>query len=172
MFKKKELQILVIGLDNAGKSTILNKLRPEAQQLSDIEPTQGINETTIQFNKINLKFRDMGGASNYRPMWAQYADKLNGMIFVVDSSDTVRFTTAADELAAVLQIPSVASAVFPLLVFANKNDIEGSAPPEVIAGELGITEITNRPKLVKSVCAQFPNDLREGIEWLIASQPK
>lgn len=170
MFKKKELHILVIGLDNAGKSTILNQLRPESQQISEIEPTQGITETTIQFNKINLKFRDMGGASNFRPMWEQYADKLNGMIFVVDSSDTVRFTTAADELFALLQIPSVASVAFPLLVFANKNDIEGSAPPEVIASELGITEITNRPTLVKSVCARFPNDLRDGIEWLIAQQ--
>ena len=112
----------------------------------------------------------MGGSSNYRPMWAHYADKLNGMIFVVDSSDTVRFTTAADELAAVLQIQSVASAVFPLLVFANKNDIEG--PRCRRSSRAGHHGDHKQSKLVKSVCAHFSNDLREGIEWLIASQPK
>jgi signal recognition particle receptor subunit beta len=110
----------------------------------------------------------MGGANNYRPMWQQYVDNLDGIIFVIDSSDPVRFSTAADELNAILGLPQVTARPFPLLVFANKNDNLGSAPPALISQELGIDRITNRPTLVKSVSAHFPKDLRVGLEWLVA----
>jgi signal recognition particle receptor subunit beta len=112
----------------------------------------------------------MGGANNFRPMWQQYSDSLDAIIFVVDSSDPVRFSTAADELHAILNLPQVTSRVFPLLVFANKNDIEGSAPSDLIGRELRIESVTNRPVLVKSVCALFPKDLMVGLDWLIAKQ--
>jgi signal recognition particle receptor subunit beta len=110
----------------------------------------------------------MGGANNSRPMWQQYSDGLDAIIFVVDSSDAVRFSTASDELHMILNLPQVTSRVFPLLVFANKNDIVGSAPKELVERELGIERVTTRPTLVKSVCAQFPKDLQVGLEWIIA----
>ena len=136
--------------------------------MRDIRPTQGISQPWFPFGKYTLRFRDMSGASNFRPMWQQYTDKLDGIIFVIDSSDTVRFSTAADELGAILSLPAVASTSIPLLIFANKNDIEGSAPPEVISRALGIDRIANRPTMIRSVCAQFPKDLRVGLEWLVA----
>jgi signal recognition particle receptor subunit beta len=112
----------------------------------------------------------MGGANEYRPMWQQYADGLDGLIFVVDSSDPVRFSTASDELHAILNLPQVTARVFPVLVFANKNDIEGSAPTDVITHELGLSNITNRLTLVKSVCAHFAKDLHTGLSWLVANR--
>ena len=167
-FSGEDMNILVIGLDNAGKSTIINRLKPDLCQSKEITPTQGISQPWLPFGKYYLRFRDMAGASNFRPMWQQYSDDLHGIIFVIDSSDTTRFSTAAAELAAILALPSVAGKSIPLLVFANKNDIEGSAPPEVISKELGIDNISNRPTMVKSVCAQFAKDLKVGLAWLVA----
>jgi signal recognition particle receptor subunit beta len=109
----------------------------------------------------------MGGANNYRPLWQQWANEVDGIIFVVDSSDIVRFSTAADELESVLTLPTIASSLAPLLVFANKNDIEGSAPADVINRELRIDQIQNRATLVESVCCQFPSRLKSALTWLV-----
>ncbi|KAK8896455.1 GTP binding [Tritrichomonas musculus] len=172
-FQKKKadpiyVNIIVIGLDNAGKSTILNKLKPEGSQEAIIHPTQGINQPWIEHNEFYLRFRDLSGSSNYRPIWQQYADDLNGIIFVVDSSDTFRFSTAADELHAFLSISSVQAKSIPVLILANKNDMENSAPVETIEKELCLNEIHNHPVYIASVSSYSPKDIFTAIEWLIA----
>lgn len=110
----------------------------------------------------------MGGANNFRPMWQQYANDIDGLIYVVDSSDSVRFTTAAEELHAVINLPSVQANPVPILVLLNKNDIEGSAPQSLIEKELQLEKISNHPVLVKSVCSQYPKEIIVGLEWLVA----
>jgi signal recognition particle receptor subunit beta len=109
----------------------------------------------------------MSGANNYRPIWQQWADGVDGIIFVLDSSDLIRFSTAADELNSVLKLPGVASTKAPLLVLANKNDIEGSAPAEIVSQSLGIDKIQNRATLVESVCSQSVARLKSSLAWLI-----
>ena len=115
-----------------------------------------------------MRFRDLSGASNYRPLWQQYANDLNGIIFVVDSSDSFRFSTAADELHAFLSLPPIQAKSIPLLVLANKNDIENSVPVATIEKELDLKEIHNHPVYITSVCSYAPKDIFTAIEWLIA----
>ncbi|KAH0786786.1 ADP-ribosylation factor family protein [Histomonas meleagridis] len=109
----------------------------------------------------------MSGTNNSRPLWQQYADNLNGIIFVIDSSDNIRFSTAADELHAFLDLPPIKEKPIPLLVFANKNDIQGSAPVEVIQRELRLENYTAHPTLVKGVCSHFPKEIFSGLEWIV-----
>ena len=177
--KKKDavtLNVIVIGLDNAGKTTLLNKLKPEGvcfffsnaqAQEQIIQPTQGVDETVIESDSYTINCRDVSGASNYRSIWQQYADNLNGIIFVVDSSDNFRFSTAADELHAFLDLPSIKAKAIPVLVFANKNDMENCAPTSTIEEELCIDQIHNHPVYVTSVSSYSPKEILVAIDWLV-----
>ena len=110
----------------------------------------------------------MGGSNNYRPLWQQHSNGIHAIIFVIDSSDRVRFLTAAGELHAILDLPHVQNSQIPILILANKNDIEGSAPIDLIEHELRVSEFQNHPVLVKSVCSLYPNEIIQSLEWLIA----
>ena len=110
----------------------------------------------------------MGGANNYRPIWQQHVNNIDAIIFVLDSSDRVRFLTAAGELHSITDLPQIQNSRIPILILANKNDIEGSAPLDIIERDLRVSEFQNHPVLVKSVCSLYPNDIFQSIEWLIA----
>jgi len=169
-FHGKDLNILVIGLNSAGKSTLINKLKPEICQQKEVRPTNGFETPWIPFRNYCLRFRDMGGASNYRPLWQNHVEDLHGIIFVIDSSDSTRFSTAAEELHAVCSLSAVQARPIPILVFANKNDLEESAPKDVIERSLRLNEISNHVCNVMSVCSQYSKDILQGIEWLVMRQ--
>ena len=96
--------LLIIGLDNSGKSSIINKLK--AKKALEITPTIGFCVET--FSKKNFRFQvfDMSGQSQYRTIWETHYAKANvinmfiikGIIFVIDSSDSIRFQIAKYEL--------------------------------------------------------------------------
>ena len=166
-FSGKEFNVLVIGLNSAGKSTIINNLKPSFCQTENIKPTNGFETPWIPFRDFTLKFKDMGGAANFRPLWQNHADNVDGIIFVVDSSDSTRFPMAKEELHAVLALPSIQARPIPILVLANKNDLEESAPLDMIQKELDIASITNHVTSVLSVCAFYPREIFKGLEWLV-----
>lgn len=78
----------MLGLDNAGKTTILKKLSEE--EISQIKPTQGFNIKSLSQDGFKLNMWDIGGQKAIRPYWKNYFDRTNGIVFVVDSSDEER----------------------------------------------------------------------------------
>ena len=166
-FSGQNFNILVIGLNSAGKSTIINKLKPSFCQQENIKPTNGFETPWLPFRNFTLRFKDMGGAANFRPLWQNHADNVDGIIFVVDSSDSTRFPMAKEELHAVLDLPSIQSRPIPILILANKNDLEESAPTELIEKALDISSITNHSTNMMSVCAFYPKEIFRGLEWLV-----
>lgn len=74
--KEKEVRILILGLDNAGKTTIVKKLKGE--DLNTISPTLGFNIETIEFGGINLNFWDIGGQTTLRAYWKNYFEETDG----------------------------------------------------------------------------------------------
>merc|ERR1712012_1509750 len=84
----KEARILVLGLDNAGKTTILKKLSEE--DISHVMPTQGFNIKTLQHENVKLNVWDIGGQKTIRPYWSNYFDSSDTLVYVVDSSDRKR----------------------------------------------------------------------------------
>eukprot|EP00178_Gracilaria_changii_P001598 TRINITY_DN1221_c0_g1_i1.p1 TRINITY_DN1221_c0_g1~~TRINITY_DN1221_c0_g1_i1.p1 ORF type:complete len:107 (-),score=7.60 TRINITY_DN1221_c0_g1_i1:241-561(-) len=86
--KKEELRILVLGLDNAGKTTILKSLSNE--DISTITPTQGFNIKNLTHDKFKLNVWDIGGQKALREYWGNYFTNTDALVYVIDSADTKR----------------------------------------------------------------------------------
>merc|ERR1711968_407039 len=93
---KQEVRILMVGLDAAGKTTILYKLK--LGEIVTTIPTIGFNVETVEYKNISFTVRDVGGQDKIRPLWRHYFQNTQGLIFVVDSNDRERIDEAADEL--------------------------------------------------------------------------
>eukprot|EP01133_Synstelium_polycarpum_P013868 gene13868-16356_t len=118
-FGKKDMRILMVGLDAAGKTTILYKLK--LGEIVTTIPTIGFNVETVEFKNINFTVWDVGGQDKIRPLWRHYFQNTQGLIFVVDSNDRERIQEACDELSKMLNEDELRDAV--LLVFCNKQDL-------------------------------------------------
>uniref|UniRef100_A0AAZ1XTA0 Uncharacterized protein n=1 Tax=Oreochromis aureus TaxID=47969 RepID=A0AAZ1XTA0_OREAU len=116
LFGKKEMRILMVGLDAAGKTTILYKLK--LGEIVTTIPTIGFNVETVEYKNISFTVWDVGGQDKIRPLWRHYFQNTQGLIFVVDSNDRERVNEAREELSRMLAEDELRDAV--LLVFANK----------------------------------------------------
>merc|ERR1712224_546457 len=92
----QEARILVLGLDNAGKTTILKKLSDE--DITHIMPTQGFNIKSLVYDGFKLNVWDIGGQKTIRPYWSNYFESTDALIYVVDSSDERRLEESSKEL--------------------------------------------------------------------------
>merc|ERR1711998_418466 len=96
MFGNKEMRILMVGLDAAGKTTVLYKLK--LGEVVTTIPTIGFNVETVEYKNINFTVWDVGGQDKIRPLWRHYYQNTQGIIFVVDSNDKERLGMAKEEL--------------------------------------------------------------------------
>nr|BAJ86191.1 predicted protein [Hordeum vulgare subsp. vulgare] len=146
--KEKEMRILMVGLDNSGKTTIVLKINGE--DTSVISPTLGFNIKTIQYQKYSLNIWDVGGQKTIRSYWRNYFEQTDGLVWVVDSSDVRRLDDCRAELHNLLKEERLAGSS--LLVFANKQDIQGALKPDEIAKVLNL-EVMNKDRHWKIVGA-------------------
>ncbi|KAL6870093.1 ADP-ribosylation factor-like protein 2 [Amphichorda felina] len=119
--KDKEMRILMLGLDNAGKTTIVKKIMGE--DVNTVSPTLGFIIKTIDYEGYKLNIWDVGGQKTLRSYWRNYFEKTDALIWVVDATDRLRVEDCRDELKGLLQEERLGGAS--LLVFANKTDVEG-----------------------------------------------
>ena len=124
MFGKEERRILMVGLDAAGKTTILYKLK--LGEIVTTIPTIGFNVETVEYKNISFTVWDVGGQDKIRPLWRHYYQNTQGLIFVVDSNDRDRIDDAKEELHRMLNEDELRDAV--VLVFANKQDLPQAMP--------------------------------------------
>jgi ADP-ribosylation factor protein 1 len=161
-FGKKELRILMVGLDAAGKTTILYKLK--LGEVVTTIPTIGFNVETVEYKKISFTVWDVGGQDKIRPLWRHYYQNTHGLIFVVDSNDRERIDQAKDELHRMLNEEELRDAV--VLVFANKQDLPNAMPVHEVTEKLGLNSMSHRQWFVQSTCATTGDGLYEGLDWL------
>merc|ERR1712017_66732 len=145
-----EVRILMLGLDNSGKTSILKKLSDE--DISHVMPTQGFNIKSLLSDGFKLNVWDIGGQKTIRPYWRNYFDNTDVLIYVVDSSDRQRTEEAADELNELLAEDKLA--LVPLLVYANKCDLINAQDPEEIIEALDLQNIKDRPLHLQSPSAK------------------
>merc|ERR1711918_39859 len=119
-----EVRILMLGLDNSGKTSILK--RSSDEDITHIMPTQGFNIKSLLHEGFKLNVWDIGGQKTIRPYWKNYFENTDALIYVVDSSDRRRLEEAGEELAELLVEDKLGGV--PLLVFANKQDLISAAP--------------------------------------------
>jgi len=109
LFSKKEMRILMVGLDAAGKTTILYKLK--LGEIVTTIPTIGFNVESVEYKNIFFTVWDVGGQDKIRPLWRHYFANTQGLIFVVDSNDRDRTAEAKDELHRMLNEDELRDAV-------------------------------------------------------------
>ena len=140
-FSDRHAKILMLGLDAAGKTTVLYKLKLN-ETVSTI-PTIGFNVETVQpVKNVSFTVWDVGGQDKIRPLWRHYFIGCEGLIYVVDSSDNSRFAEAQNELEWILDSDEMAGV--PLVILANKQDLPRAVSPSDLAGKLGLDKVRNR----------------------------
>jgi len=168
MYGKKDCRILMVGLDAAGKTTILYKLK--LGEVVTTIPTIGFNVETVEYKNINFTVWDVGGQDKIRPLWRHYYQNTQGLIFVVDSNDRDRVTEARDELMKMLQEDEMREAI--LLVFCNKQDLPNAMSAAEVTERLQLNTLRNRQWYIQSTCATSGDGLFEGFDWLTAAVSK
>ncbi|CUS23096.1 LAQU0S08e02036g1_1 [Lachancea quebecensis] len=162
LFGHKEMRILMVGLDGAGKTTVLYKLK--LGEVVTTIPTIGFNVETVEYKNISFTVWDVGGQDKIRPLWRHYFRNTEGIIFVVDSNDRSRISEAREVLQRMLNEDEIRNAV--LLVFANKQDLPEAMSAAEITEKLGLHSIRQRPWFIQATCATSGEGLYEGLEWL------
>ncbi|SCW03662.1 LAFE_0G15412g1_1 [Lachancea fermentati] len=159
----KELRILILGLDGAGKTTILYRL--QIGEVVTTKPTIGFNVETLVYKNLKLNVWDLGGQTSIRPYWRCYYSNTAAVIFVVDSTDKDRIATASKELHMMLQEEELQDAA--LLVFANKQDQPGALSASEVSKQLNLVELKDRSWSIVASSAIKGEGISEGLDWLI-----
>eukprot|EP01006_Ploeotia_vitrea_P048874 TRINITY_DN67285_c5_g1_i3.p1 TRINITY_DN67285_c5_g1~~TRINITY_DN67285_c5_g1_i3.p1 ORF type:complete len:182 (+),score=46.26 TRINITY_DN67285_c5_g1_i3:60-605(+) len=165
---KKDVRILMVGLDAAGKTTILYKLK--LGEIVTTIPTIGFNVETVEYKNIKFTMWDVGGQDKLRPLWRHYFENTNGVIFVVDSNDKDRIANARDELHKMLAEDELRDAI--LLVFANKQDLPNAMSTAEVTDKLGLHSMRQRNWFIQGSCATSGEGLFEGLDWMSANIKK
>jgi len=161
--KEGEARLLVLGLDNAGKTTILRKLSNE--DITNITPTAGFNIKSLSMSNFRLNVWDIGGQKAIRPYWKQYYDSTDALIYVIDSADKKRVEETGEELSQLLEEDQMNGV--PLLVLANKQDLVNALSAKDVAEGLNLFSIRDRPWQIQPCSAKTGEGLKDGMEWLI-----
>ncbi|EGG16828.1 ADP-ribosylation like factor [Cavenderia fasciculata] len=160
--KKKETRVLMLGLDAAGKTSLLYRVKLKESVPS--VPTVGFTVETIKFHNTSFTIWDVGGQDKIRNLWRHYYVGTQVLIYVIDSSDRERLEESKQQLYRVLNDPEMREPL--LLVFANKCDIVGAMPVDEISEKLGLNQLVNRKWTIFASCAITGQGVEEGFSWL------
>jgi len=157
----KDVRILMVGLDGAGKTTIMYKIK--MNETVKTIPTVGFNVETMEYKRLKITMWDVGGQDKIRVLWKHYYANTDCLIYVVDSCDCERMEDVSEELKKMLADPELENAC--LLVYANKQDMPGALSPNEITEKLELKQLKNRKWLVQGSSAVIGSGLLEGLDW-------
>jgi ADP-ribosylation factor-like protein 2 len=165
--KEKEIRILILGLDNAGKTTIVKRLVGEP--IDAIEPTLGFQIRTLANRPpYQIHLWDVGGQTSIRAYWRNYFERTDGLIWVVDAADIYRLQLCKTELNRILQQERLTGAS--VLIWANKQDVPGALTDGEIAKILELESsihFQNRHWQIRSCSAVTGDGLENGLNWIV-----
>ena len=162
LFGPQKAKIAMLGLDAAGKTTILYKLK--LNEIVTTIPTIGFNVEEVTFHNLTMTIWDVGGQQKIRQLWYHYLENNDALIFVVDSSDRERFLEVKEEIFSLANDDRLTNAV--ILILANKQDLPNAATPAELTQKLDLPSIRGHPWYVQSCCAITGDGLVDGLSWL------
>jgi len=167
----KNASILFLGLDNAGKTTLLHILRDD--KIVVHEPTRHPQMEELVVGGVNFKTHDLGGHSAARRLWKDYYSSTDGIVFLVDTADGARFPEAKEELSKLLSCQELSKV--PFVILGNKIDLKEAVSEQRLKSELGINHTTGKRGTVQAglrplevyMCSVVKRaGYRDGFKWL------
>ncbi|KNC51823.1 ADP-ribosylation factor 5 [Thecamonas trahens ATCC 50062] len=164
----KKTRLLMLGLDAAGKTTVLHNLA--LGEVVETTPTLGFNVRGIEHEKLSFDVWDVAGQSRVRPLWKHYIIQSCGLIWVIDSTDMERFYESKDELATILAEPELKFA--PVLILANKQDMEHAASVDTIIEEFDLIDLLGEARTwtimptIATATDPTESGLPAALEWM------
>ncbi|NWU65822.1 ARL11 protein, partial [Pterocles burchelli] len=160
---KRDARVVMLGLDFAGKSTLLYKLK--SGQAVETCPTVGFNVESLKTPcRVSFNLWDVGGQSSLRASWPDYLEDTNILVFVLDSTDMGRLPEAAAALEEVLSHPSMAGV--PVLLLANKQEVPGALTPAELGERLQQGRLVERRWVLQGCSAHTGQGLQEALDVL------
>eukprot|EP00307_Rebecca_sp_RCC1486_P006621 CAMPEP_0119408296 /NCGR_PEP_ID=MMETSP1335-20130426/1897_1 /TAXON_ID=259385 /ORGANISM="Chrysoculter rhomboideus, Strain RCC1486" /LENGTH=428 /DNA_ID=CAMNT_0007432519 /DNA_START=62 /DNA_END=1348 /DNA_ORIENTATION=- len=193
--QERRMTVILLGVDNAGKSTLLHTLRrasagggrrrpgrvrlpgrrrgggpigtaPGEEEAFTPTPTIGFEEQSIDLHGQHCTLYDLGGSRMGRTLWPSYLDEVHGVVFVVDAADSARLEEVKEVLHNTLRSERIAGK--PVLILCNKQDLPGALAPAQVAEALALHEVQSSAYQLFAVTARDLEDahITKGLKWL------
>ncbi|CAL5224183.1 g6824 [Coccomyxa viridis] len=162
LFPNREYKIVMVGLDNAGKTTTLYRLHLGEAVVT--QPTVGSNVECVQYKNLKFEVWDLGGQANLRPSWATYYRATDAVIVVIDSTDRARASIAKAELFTLLEHEHLQEAA--ILIMANKQDLKDAMNVKEMTDVLSLHSLKRHDWHIQATCAKTGEGLMDGMEWI------
>ena len=160
-FFDKKANLLMLGLDSAGKTTLLYKLKLDA--IIQTIPTIGFNVENVKYKSLNMTIWDIGGQEKIRPLWRHYYNNVDGVIFIIDSNDSGRFNEVKKELHYLMNEDQLKDVK--LLILCNKQDLPESNNAHIIGEKIELHK-SKQEWYIQQCSALYNTGISEGFEWL------
>jgi len=164
LFFKQEMELTLVGLQNSGKTTLVNVVATGGFS-EDMIPTVGFNMRKVTKGKVTIKLWDLGGQPRFRSMWERYCRGVNAIVYVVDSADPENIPASKTELHELLAKPALEG--IPTLVLGNKNDLPESVGVDELIDKLNLKSLTNREVCCYSISAKNAVNIDITLDWLM-----
>jgi len=165
IFWKEEMELTLVGLQHAGKTTFVN-LIASGQFNEDMIPTVGFNMRKITKGRVTIKLWDIGGQPRFRSMWERYCRGVHAIVYMVDSADLMKIEASRIELKNLLERPQLAG--IPVLVLGNKRDISGALDESQLIQKLGLNSIQDREVCCYSISCKEKDNIDITLKWLMS----
>ena len=175
---KKNAQIVFLGLDNAGKSTLISVLK--SGRVTQLDPTKHAHFEELRVGNVVIRAFDLGGHAAMRKIWRQYYPQIDAVVYLVDCSDVARFEESKAELHKILESEEIKS--IPVLVLGNKIDKSGAVSEEELRSALGLSmpasfgvqeleRVAGKPVKLCMCAVVKKSGYTDGFKWLTQMLP-
>ncbi|WOG84450.1 hypothetical protein DCAR_0103633 [Daucus carota subsp. sativus] len=164
LFYKQEMELSLVGLQNAGKTSLVNAIATGGYS-EDMIPTVGFNMRKVTKGNVTIKLWDLGGQRRFRTMWERYCRGVSSILYVVDAADRDSVPISRAELHELLSKPSLSG--IPLLVLGNKIDKSEALSKQVLMEQLGLDTITDREVSCYMISCKDSVNIDAVLDWLI-----
>ncbi|KAJ7583840.1 ADP-ribosylation factor [Mycena floridula] len=161
-FTSRESRIIMVGLDGAGKSAILYRLK--TGELVTTVPTIGFNVETVKHRNISFTIWDVCGQEKARALWRSYYRYAEGFFIVVDSNDRGRITEARDNIQELLKAPEFDTSL--ILFLAHKSDLPDAMDSAELIEKLSLNDLRQKHWHVQTTSAMTGEGLQLGLNWM------
>lgn len=163
LFWNKEMSITILGLSNAGKSTLVRALM--GKQTEDIVPTIGVETNTFKKGHVQIKAWDIGGHKQFQFLWPTYCQNANAIVYVLDASSQEAISESITQLHNLAKDENVGK--IPILICGNKEDLPNALSAAKLIEKLRLSEIEGHDVALFTISAKEKTHLDSVVNWLI-----